>query len=496
MLHELEVAHRNLTSAFIASHMYGAIIDNIHYEPKSIIRQIQEDFQYTITYGKAWRAKQKAIEKRFGTFEASYDNLPDLLRTLMQRNVGTYFDVMDYPDPTKPDKRILQRACFAIGACINAFRHCMPVICVDGTFLTGKYKGQILTAIGVDGNHQVVPLAFAFVEGESTDSWYWFLERVKLAVVMGRPEVCVIHDRHAGLIQAITELKYGSFERHVGAVWPDIESRWCMRHLGANFYKQFKNKDLMNFFKRLCSQNQQRKFNIMWEKLNELTAKHSEVSSSRGTTEGRDVAVPLCPLPTDAPTTRRRSGTSTKTFSQWIHNEPREKWSLLYDTNRARYGIMTTNLAKVYNWVLRGFRCLPLVAIVEGIVHNTCKYFIERYAKAADAMADNRLVYSAKCTAYMNDKIRKAAFHTVRRMGTVQHRYEVLCMERFRRGVNTQAVIQECQIEPNGVCHCSCMKPLLLHRPCSHVIASCSLMNMTVASFVSHYYLKESVMST
>ena len=56
-LHELEVGHKNLTSVFIANHMYGAIIDNIHYEPKSIIRQIQEDFQYTITYGKAWRAK-------------------------------------------------------------------------------------------------------------------------------------------------------------------------------------------------------------------------------------------------------------------------------------------------------------------------------------------------------------------------------------------------------------------------------------------------------
>ena len=157
---------------------------------------------------------------------------------------------------------------------------------------------------------------------------------------------------------------------------------------------------------------------------------------------------------------------------------------------------MTANLTEVYNWVLYDFRCLPLLAIVERIVHNTCKYFIERYAKAADAMADSRLVYSAKCTTYMNDKIKKAGFHIVRRTGTVQHRYEVLCMERFCHGVNTQPVIQECQIEPNGVCHCSCMKPLLLHRPCSHVIASCSLMNMTVGSFVSHHYLKESVMST
>jgi len=252
----------------------------------------------------------------------------------------------------------------------------------------------------------------------------------------------------------------------------------------------------MNFFKRLCSQNQERKFNIMWQKLNELTAKHSEVSSGTSSTDQSHVPFPLCPLSTDAPTTRRRSGRTMKTFSEWIEHKPREKWSLLYDTNGARYGIMTTKLAEVYNWVLRVFRCLPLVAIVEGIVHNTCKYFIERYARAADSMADARLVYSAKLTTYMEDKISKASFHSVRRMGTVQHRYEVLCKERFRRGVNRQPIVQECQIMTDGVCHCSCMKPLLLHRPCSHVIAACSLMNMAPSSFVSPYYLKQSVMST
>jgi len=54
---------------------------------------------------------------------------------------------------------------------------------VDGTFLTGKYKGQILTAIGVDANQQILPLAFAFVEGENKESWLWFLRHLKVGVV-------------------------------------------------------------------------------------------------------------------------------------------------------------------------------------------------------------------------------------------------------------------------------------------------------------------------
>jgi hypothetical protein len=489
-IQELEASHRSLSSEFVANHMYAAIVDNLNYEPRSIIRQIEQDFQYKISYAKAWRAKQKAIVRRFGTFEASYDNLWDLLQTLATRNVGTYIDKMDYPDPCRPGKRILHRAMFSLGVCVNAFRHCVPVICVDGTFLTGKYKGQILTAIGVDGDMRVLPLAFAFVEGENYDSWFWFLERLKYAVVQDRPNVCVISDRHAGLLQAIKELKEGCPEQQRAAFWPDIQSRWCIRHLGANFFRQFKNKDLMNFFKRLCCQNQQRKFDVMYEKLTELTTKFSEGNTSE------DVPVSLSAIPTDAPNTRRRSGRHTRNFSQWIEHEPREKWALLYDENGARYGITTTNLAEVYNWVLKGQRALPLVAIVEAIVRNTTQYFVNRYALATASVANPRIIYSSIIAKEIKDKIEKARLHNVRRVGTQQHRFEIICKERFRRGVNCPVVVHECQLDFNGICFCTCNKPYLLHRPCSHVIAASSKTNMSLTSFVSPYFMKEAVLAT
>jgi hypothetical protein len=33
---------------------------------------------------------------------------------------------------------------------------------MDGTFLTGKYKGTILTAVTADGNNQLLSLAISF----------------------------------------------------------------------------------------------------------------------------------------------------------------------------------------------------------------------------------------------------------------------------------------------------------------------------------------------
>ena len=80
------------------------------------------------------------------------------------------------------------------------------MICIDVTFFTGMYKGHILTAIGVDCNKQTIPVAFAFVENENSDSSYWFLERVKVHVVAARPDVCLISDTHAGLLQSILKL--------------------------------------------------------------------------------------------------------------------------------------------------------------------------------------------------------------------------------------------------------------------------------------------------
>jgi hypothetical protein len=80
-------------------------------------------------------------------------------------NPGSYYDIKDYPCVEKPGKFVLQQSFFALGACIQAFKFCRPVICIDGTFLTCKYKETILTVVAADSNNQLLPLVIAFVEG-------------------------------------------------------------------------------------------------------------------------------------------------------------------------------------------------------------------------------------------------------------------------------------------------------------------------------------------
>ena len=63
-------------------------------------------------------------------------------------------------------------------ACIDGFAFCKPLVQVDGTWLYGKYKGTLLIAIAQDGQNHIFLIAFAIVEGETADAWYFFLKNL------------------------------------------------------------------------------------------------------------------------------------------------------------------------------------------------------------------------------------------------------------------------------------------------------------------------------
>ncbi|KAL0331468.1 UNVERIFIED_CONTAM: hypothetical protein Sangu_1692300 [Sesamum angustifolium] len=74
-----------------------------------------------------------------------------------------------------------------------------------GTTIEWKHKGFQASTAAMDGNQQVLPLAFAVVDEETYPSWKWFLQQLSRHVIRGRREMCLISDRHGGLIKAVRE---------------------------------------------------------------------------------------------------------------------------------------------------------------------------------------------------------------------------------------------------------------------------------------------------
>ena len=86
-----------------------------------------------------------------------------------------------------------------------------------------------------------------------------------------------------------------------------------------------------------------------------------------------------------------------------------------------RFGVMTTNIVEVYNWVIRGLKGMPLVAIVEGMLHGIIGYYQKRHATAVLHCTTMQTPYCLKLMAYMDDKTNKAQQHMVYAFGV--HEY-------------------------------------------------------------------------
>ena len=62
-----------------------------------------------------------------------------------------------------------------------------------------------MMAATVDPKDQIVPIAFALVEGENNESWSWFMRLLRVQVFGPTRTICLILDRHAGLLNAAAE---------------------------------------------------------------------------------------------------------------------------------------------------------------------------------------------------------------------------------------------------------------------------------------------------
>ena len=123
-------------------------------------------------------------------------------------------------------KHVLQRVFWCFSQCAESFQHCRPVILVDATFLTGKYKGTLMMAVAVDPERQLVPLAFALTEGENNDSWSWYMKLVRRYVLGPSRQVCMISDRHHGLLNCNKE--------HMDGFPPLVHATLCSKHVEAS----------------------------------------------------------------------------------------------------------------------------------------------------------------------------------------------------------------------------------------------------------------------
>ncbi|XP_070675801.1 uncharacterized protein [Malus domestica] len=144
----------------------------------------------SISYVKAWRAKEHAMELVKGSPEESYTVLPSYFAVLEAKNPGTITTI------ETDENNCFLYYFMSLGPCIRGFRSAIrPVIAVDGMFLKGKYFGTLFVATCMDDNKQIYSLAFGVGDSDNDASWNWFLTKLRGAI--GEiDDLVFVSDRH------------------------------------------------------------------------------------------------------------------------------------------------------------------------------------------------------------------------------------------------------------------------------------------------------------
>jgi hypothetical protein len=171
---EVQHVHSQCTTKYLGRRIVSIMWVDSDITVAALIEAINCLTTYRVSYGKAWRAKEHALALLWGDWKEAYAKVSRLLHDITHFNPGTRCDIDTcgqwLPNEIGRYYPVLKRVFWSFPQCVADFAHCRPIISVDGTFLTGKYKGTLMIAIGMTAENQLLPLAFALVEGENNES--------------------------------------------------------------------------------------------------------------------------------------------------------------------------------------------------------------------------------------------------------------------------------------------------------------------------------------
>ncbi|XP_059454997.1 uncharacterized protein LOC132185210 [Corylus avellana] len=201
---------------FYLTHTCGNQYENTRYDVYYMICTYKKDFKDDPTWTPA---KNEALHQLFSSYSKQYRLIRRYASAVRSTNPGSSAFI-------QRERAFFQRMYICLDACKKGFKHgCWPIICLDACHLKGEYVGQLLCAIGKDGNDHMFPIAFAVAEAETKESWQWFITILleDLCGSEGGLGWTIMSDRQKGL------------RTTVDVVLPHAEHRVCVRHLHANF---------------------------------------------------------------------------------------------------------------------------------------------------------------------------------------------------------------------------------------------------------------------
>ncbi|KAK9177673.1 hypothetical protein WN943_026862 [Citrus x changshan-huyou] len=273
------------TAEFIAWRFGNAIIDHPEINVNFIQSELRRMYGIKVGKTKLYRAKKKALETKCADHESTV------------------------------------RDGFNSG--------CRPFIGIDGCHLKGPYKGILLSAVALDANNSIFPLAVCICGVENTVTWTWFLGHLKTFIGDTR-QLTIMCDRQKGIQNALA------------LEFPNAHVRYCGRHILSNLKAKHPLSDFKAQFWAAARASSKRSFEEAMEDVKKA-----------------DVAV-----------------------YETLRKLPAKYWSQHAFDNQCKTDHVTNNMTESFNAWLGVQRNLPILTMLEWMRKKIMKRMVNRRQRA------------------------------------------------------------------------------------------------------------------
>ncbi|KAK4267929.1 hypothetical protein QN277_024647 [Acacia crassicarpa] len=220
--------NQRASARWLTEYFKDKVQDNPQFSVTEMKKNVERELKLCVSRYKCKRAKRVIREVMERGFVDEFAKLEAYCNELKQSNSRSDVSVELSRETLEQGRRAFRR----MYVCFNAFKvgrkvGCRPFIGLDGTFMKGKARGILLTAVGLDANDSMFPLAFGLTNKETTVNWSWFIQWLRSSLDLDEGgQVTIMSNMQKGLAQAVSD------------VLPFAEHRLCTRHIYANWSKR------------------------------------------------------------------------------------------------------------------------------------------------------------------------------------------------------------------------------------------------------------------
>ncbi|XP_047256194.1 uncharacterized protein LOC124888952 [Capsicum annuum] len=191
---------------FLAETFRERIVEQPNKRVFKLQELIRKKFKLYVSKTTVRRARSKVLKEIMGDHVVEFGKILDYKDELLRTNPGTSW-VVKLGEANEAGKPKFQTFYICFDALKKAWVHCRKCIGLDGFFLKGISKGQLLVVVAKDGNNQMFPLAWAVVEKKNTNTWIWFVRCIRDDLRLGEGEgLPLVTDMQKGLFATIEEV--------------------------------------------------------------------------------------------------------------------------------------------------------------------------------------------------------------------------------------------------------------------------------------------------